>query len=157
MFCAFTSVIFVSVLASSPTQFQQEWKKNMKNKMLKVFEKFGKNVTSQGKYERGTFSNGESLWMQSNTYDKHSCGGTNYETSSALSGECIEDLSRFTCLSNGEIKLESFYPDKPGCPSDSLYQILYLDTNTCYDHYDDSYIYVCSNHIAPKGDWYATL
>jgi hypothetical protein len=70
----------------------------MKKQMREIFEKFGKNVTGQAKYSKTNASN---LWVQSNVFDKASCGGTNYLSSSVINGECIEDMTRITCLSNG--------------------------------------------------------
>jgi hypothetical protein len=61
--------------------------------------------------------------------------------------------------STGQVQLDSYYYDyyKPGCPEDSLYQSMVLDTNVCYANWAQSYKYVCSDKMAPVGEWYATL
>jgi hypothetical protein len=97
-FCVLTSVIVVSAFASSASESQEKWNSKMKKQMREIFEKFGKNVTGQPKYSKTNASN---LWVQSNVFDKASCGGTNYLSSSVINGECTEDMTRITCLSNG--------------------------------------------------------
>jgi heme exporter protein D len=96
--CVFTSVVVVSAFASSVSQSQEKLNSEMKKQMREIFEKFGKNVTGQANYSQTDASN---LWVQSNVFDKASCAGTNYVTSSVINGECIEDMTRITCLSNG--------------------------------------------------------